>query len=746
MSYQSNSNCESLFEYFENKLFIPNIYDNALNFFFKLEFSFLSGNSDYIDLITFQSYLDIPFLFSERLFYVFSNNKKLLIKDSYLKYIYIIFFGTQEEKIKLLFNFLSFKNELINKNDIKIFLNNLILDLSSNFDDYEKDIQIYIDYIFSFSNKKDNLNYEEFKNILSNYDSGLFYIFYLYFFNYKKFNNEILSFLNNYLIKQNKKNTSITFSKTNLDFSTTITNSEIHIEIDKNSTIKKIPQRKTSTFKVTRKEINIIKKIQINLLSILKNIFLIKNNLIKDLDNQLKNDNEENEYSDDDSLDELNNFEKEVIQVKTNTFSEDIENFLITESVFSPITNNSKNSNKLKSQMTISSYNSKINNNDLNESDFILVQFKPSNLINQFYYILFTNFLILFTDKKIYLIPYKRLYSNYLIDVKINDNDYLCLDFISCINDFSFSLFFENQFKLSYFQNIFLPKNKIPYLNDLYTLYEKEIIGKGTFSKVYLCKKYSNNQIYCIKEIDKHIKCDNPYLNKKFINKEIDICEHLLKKIKYNSIIQCEDIFETKDKVYIIFTYYNQGNLNDFFQKYYSFSLHCMNNDRIKIIDNILNQLISTLKYIEKFGITHRDIKPENILVTYNSNLDLKIHLIDFGFADVGLYNQEMNSCIGTLVFTAPEIIMTNCYFRNVDTWSLGILAFYLLFDNFPFDITHEDNDLDCVKRKILENDFSFPYNRIDKNKYDNKIRNLILFCLIKEQNKRPRISKIDYI
>ena len=286
MSYQSNSNCESLFEYFENKLFIPNIYDNALNFFFKLEFSFLSGNSDYIDLITFQSYLDIPFLFSERLFYVFSNNKKLLIKDSYLKYIYIIFFGTQEEKIKLLFNFLSFKNELINKNDIKIFLNNLILDLSSNFDDYEKDIQIYIDYIFSFSNKKDNLNYEEFKNILSNYDSGLFYIFYLYFFNYKKFNNEILSFLNNYLIKQNKKNTSITFSKTNLDFSTTITNSEIHIEIDKNSTIKKIPQRKTSTFKVTRKEINIIKKIQINLLSILKNIFLIKNNLIKDLDNQ----------------------------------------------------------------------------------------------------------------------------------------------------------------------------------------------------------------------------------------------------------------------------------------------------------------------------------------------------------------------------------------------------------------------------------------------------------------------------
>ena len=746
MSNQLNSNSQSFIQFFENSIFIPNIYDNALNFFFKLEFNFLSCNSDYIDLITFQSYLDIPFLFSKRLFNVFSNNKKILSKDNFIKYLSIIFFGFVEEKIKFLFTFLSFKNELINKNDLKIFLNNLILDLSSNFDNYEKDLEEYIDYIFSFSNLKDNLNYEEFKIILTNYDSGLFYIFYVIFFNYKKFNYEILSFLNNYLIKQTKKNTTqITFSKTNLDCSTTITNSEIHFEIDNTNSIKKIPQRKTSTFKTTKKEINVIKKIQNNLLSIFKNIFP-KINLSNDSEKLLKIYNEENEYSDDDSLNELNNFEKDIIDIKTNSFSEEIKNSLITESAFSPTTNKSKISNKFKTQITLSSSNSKFNNNDLNEYDSILVQFKSSNQIQHFHYVLFTGFFILFTHKKIFLIPYKRLYNNDLIDIKIKDNDFLCLEFISCINDFSFCLYFDNTFKLSYFQNTFLPKQNILYLNESYQLYEKKIIGKGKFSKVYLCQKYSNNQIYCIKEIERDFKCETPYkLNKKIINKEIDICEHFLKKINNNSIIHCEDVFETKDKVYIVFNYYNQGNLNDFFQKYYCFSLHSMNNERIIKIDNILNQLISTLKYIEKFGITHRDIKPENILVSFNSNLDLKIHLIDFGFADFGLYNQEMNSCLGTLVFTAPEIIMANFYYRNIDTWSLGILSFYLLFDNLPFDITNED-DVDSVKRKILQNKFSFPYNRIENNKYDKKIRKLILLCLIKENNKRPRISNIEYV
>ena len=49
------------------------------------------------------------------------------------------------------------------------------------------------------------MNYEEFKNILSNHDSGIYYIFYLYFSYYKTFNLDILNFINSFLNIYQKK-------------------------------------------------------------------------------------------------------------------------------------------------------------------------------------------------------------------------------------------------------------------------------------------------------------------------------------------------------------------------------------------------------------------------------------------------------------------------------------------------------------------------------------------------------------
>ena len=353
----------------------------------------------------------------------------------------------------------------------------------------------------------------------------------------------------------------------------------------------------------------------------------------------------------------------------------------------------------------------------------------------------------MFNNKKIILIPCKRLFLEEKKNVKFKSNEYYNLEFTSCINDLKFCFYFEDKYKLSLFKTIFHSKQNLPSMTDVYKIYDNKIIGKGNFSKVYLCKKYSNNKIYCMKEINRDFNNEsNQLFNRKILNKEIDISKNFLKKKNNSSIIHCEDIFETKDKVYITFTYYKQGNLNYFLDKYYESPIQNINNERLITIDNILKQLISIFKYIEKFGITHRDIKPDNILISYNSKKDFKLHLTDFGFSNIGLYNQKMDGCLGTLIFTAPEIIITDFYYRNVDTWSLGILAFLLLFDITPFDINNEDDDINSVKKKIIQNKFNFPYNRIDKNELDIKIRKFIKKCLVKDKNKRPRISEIEYI
>ena len=58
-----------------------------------------------------------------------SNNKQNLCKNVFMKIISLIYLGSIDEKVKFLFDYLSFENEMINKNDLSIFLNNLVLDL-----------------------------------------------------------------------------------------------------------------------------------------------------------------------------------------------------------------------------------------------------------------------------------------------------------------------------------------------------------------------------------------------------------------------------------------------------------------------------------------------------------------------------------------------------------------------------------------------------------------------------------------
>ena len=114
-------------------------------------------------IIYFQSYFNLPFVFLKRLIYLMWNNKQNLCKNIFMKNISLIYLGSIDEKVKFLFDYLSFENEMINKNDLSIFLNNLVLDLSANFQENEKNLEIYIDYIFSFSKKKDKINFDEFK-------------------------------------------------------------------------------------------------------------------------------------------------------------------------------------------------------------------------------------------------------------------------------------------------------------------------------------------------------------------------------------------------------------------------------------------------------------------------------------------------------------------------------------------------------------------------------------------------------
>ena len=207
---------------------------------------------------------------------------------------------------------------------------------------------------------------------------------------------------------------------------------------------------------------------------------ILKNNII-----------EENKYSDDDSLNELNTFKKDFELIKNKIFNQNQKLSIITQSISTP---ENKNKYQLKSIKTITSSNSKSVNSEYNEYDSVFVQIKNDKKIHLFHYILFQNYLFLFKHQKIKLIPLKRLFVDQKENVKIKFIEYYCLEFYSSINEFSFYLYFDDKFKLSLFNNMF--KQNLPSITDSYELYKNKIIRKSAFSSMCLCKKILNGETY----------------------------------------------------------------------------------------------------------------------------------------------------------------------------------------------------------------------------------------------------------
>jgi serine/threonine protein kinase len=117
------------------------------------------------------------------------------------------------------------------------------------------------------------------------------------------------------------------------------------------------------------------------------------------------------------------------------------------------------------------------------------------------------------------------------------------------------------------------------------------------------------------------------------------------------------------------------------------------------------------LKIINERGIMHRDIKPDNIFIKIiNGNYyNPLIKIGDFGCST---YIKTNNSePIGSILYTAPEIIKNVKYDEKCDLWSLGITLFETYFTYLPYGY-------DVTVNKIMniiydEKNFKFPKTNI---------------------------------
>jgi len=230
-----------------------------------------------------------------------------------------------------------------------------------------------------------------------------------------------------------------------------------------------------------------------------------------------------------------------------------------------------------------------------------------------------------------------------------------------------------------------------------------QTVGKGSFGKVIQVKLKSNNQIYAMKVLKK----EQVVRRKQFEHTMAE--RRILEEIEHPFIVSLRFAFQTSQKLYMVFDYFNGGELFHYLSKGGRFT-----EERARFY---AAEISLGLEHIHGLNIIYRDLKPENLLL----DADGHIRITDFGLSKENVTADDVKSFCGTPEYLAPEIITNKGHNLAVDWWALGILIFEMLVGQPPFCA---DDPMD-IYQKILRNRVTYPAH-LSKNAKDLLARLLV--------------------
>ena len=290
----------------------------------------------------------------------------------------------------------------------------------------------------------------------------------------------------------------------------------------------------------------------------------------------------------------------------------------------------------------------------------------------------------------------KNLDSNRLnININIKDNSLI------------WSIFNSNSESL---------KNSNEKGNDYGTIVDNYIIGKllreEYYGKVHISKKKGDDKnLYATRILEREkIEKEKDLYN--YLNQEINI----LQSLKHPNIVKLEDIKKTKTHFYLTMEYCNGADLPKALEKYKEKYGKPFSEE---IVQHLMTQLISAIKYIHEKGIIHKNINLENIMLNFENEKDIKdfnlmkanVKIIDFFHSSKkskpGLPINASPSTLKKLKLGGYNIKMTDNDDEKVDIWSLGTIFYEILIGKPIFDADDLNEQID----KVEQGDYYVPKN-----------------------------------
>ena len=246
-----------------------------------------------------------------------------------------------------------------------------------------------------------------------------------------------------------------------------------------------------------------------------------------------------------------------------------------------------------------------------------------------------------------------------------------------------------------------------------------QCLGKGSYGEVFLSKKEGKNELYATKKMDRKY-ADQPQVSK-YLKNEIAI----LKELKHKNIVKLEDVKTTTNHYYLVMEFCNGGALSDCLRKYQEKYGKPFSEE---IVQYLMKQIITAIRYIHNKHIIHRDLKLDNILVNFNSEIDKKnlnmmkavVKIIDFGFATHLGKSNLVYSTLGSPINMDPNILKKMeenkkgintgkmiGYDQKADIWSIGTLCYEMLIGKSAFN----SQTMDELVQKVENGSYSIPTN-----------------------------------
>ena len=250
--------------------------------------------------------------------------------------------------------------------------------------------------------------------------------------------------------------------------------------------------------------------------------------------------------------------------------------------------------------------------------------------------------------------------------------------------------------------------------NDYGMIVDNYIIGKllreEYYGKVHISKKKGDDKnLYATRILEREkIEKEKDLYN--YLNQEINI----LQSLKHPNIVKLEDIKKTKTHFYLTMEYCNGADLPKALEKYKygkPFSE--------EIVQHLMTQLISAIKYIHEKGIIHKNINLENIMLNFENEKDIKdfnlmkanVKIIDFFHSSKkskpGLPINASPSTLKKLKLGGYNIKMADNDDEKVDIWSLGTIFYEILIGKPIFDADDLNEQID----KVEQGDYYVPKN-----------------------------------